>query len=93
MTHMAKVGRINAEYDRDADVLYLALDLPRPAESEETPEGLVLRYDAETDEPCGVTVLRLGAWKDRQEQLSRSVSGFLGVPSHDVRSALVELER
>jgi hypothetical protein len=89
---MAKVGRVSADYDPHADVLYLALDMPRPAEGEETPDGLVLRYDAETDEPCGVTALRLGSWKDHQDQLSRRVGEFLGVPPPDVRSALLKLE-
>jgi hypothetical protein len=34
----------HADYDPDGDVLYLHIGPPQPAEGEETPEGLVLRF-------------------------------------------------
>ncbi len=44
-------------YDSGADVVYLSIGAPRPAYGEETPEGHILRYDLETDEFCGVTLI------------------------------------
>jgi uncharacterized protein YuzE len=45
-----KIGRLtfdHASYDRQGDVLYLHVGEPEPAaEAEETPEGHVVRYDA-----------------------------------------------
>lgn len=45
------------EYDAEGDVLYLSIGEPRPAIGEETPEGHVLLFDAETGEFCGLTLV------------------------------------
>ena len=47
------------EYDQEGDVLYLSMGKPRPGRGEQTPEGHILRFDAE-GEFCGVTLV--GAW-------------------------------
>ena len=44
------------DYDRASDVLYLAVEEPRPGYVEETPEGHILRFD-ENDEFYGVTLI------------------------------------
>lgn len=46
-------------YDEDADVAYLSIGLPRRAVGEETPEGHIALYDAESGEFCGVTIIGL----------------------------------
>lgn len=46
----------HADYDADADVLYLTKGEPREGHGEETPEGHFLRYD-EQGEFCGVTLI------------------------------------
>ena len=47
----------NAEYDAESDVLYLSIQEPRPAIGEETPEGHIMLFDAETGEFCGLTLV------------------------------------
>ena len=46
-----------ASYDPENDVLYLHLGDPQAGESEETPEGHVLRYAPGTSHMIGLTVL------------------------------------
>jgi uncharacterized protein YuzE len=47
----------HADYDAEHDVLYLSVGEPRVAESEETPEGHVIRYRPATDHIIGLTLL------------------------------------
>lgn len=54
----------HVSYDGEADVLYLALDHPRPGVGEETPEGHILRYD-ENGEFYGVTLIGI---REAQEE-------------------------
>jgi len=52
-----RVGQFELSYDRDADVLYVAIGSPRPAFTEEAEEGLLIRKDPKTGETVGVTIL------------------------------------
>lgn len=54
----AAIGR---NYDEEADVLYLSVGEPRPAEGIDIGEGLVLRYDRGRKEVVGLTVIGLRA--------------------------------
>ena len=50
----------DVDYDVEGDVLYLSIGEPRPAaDSEETAEGHVVRYDAH-DRVIGVTIIGAG---------------------------------
>jgi len=51
----------NWDYDQEADVLYLSLGSPRPAVGVDIGDGMVLRYDEETQEVVGITVIGLRA--------------------------------
>lgn len=51
----------NWDYDEEADVLYLSLGTPRPAVGVDIGDGVVLRYDEETQEVVGITVIGLRA--------------------------------
>jgi uncharacterized protein YuzE len=80
-----------SDYDSDADVLYIYLDQPVPAVGELDDENeLILRFAADDDRPCGVTVLSYS--KDRTEEervrLSRRVAEFLSVGESEALSAL-----
>ena len=44
-------------YDKANDVLYLSVGPPRPSYGEDLRDGIVARYDMDTDEMTGVTVL------------------------------------
>jgi hypothetical protein len=82
--------RITIDFDRDADVLYIALGSPQPAESEERDKGIVLRYSVKNDAPCGVTVVgfRDHGWARRRNDLVALVAEHLGVPPEVVSDAL-----
>ncbi len=49
------------EYDEDADVLYISVGKPRPALGIEIGEGLIVRWDENTQEVVGLTVIGLRA--------------------------------
>lgn len=51
----------NWDYDEDADVLYLSVGEPRPAVGIDIGDGVVLRYDEDTQEVLGLTVIGLRA--------------------------------
>lgn len=48
---------LTVKYDDASDVLYLSVGAPRPALTEEGPEGLLIRKDPKTKESVGVTVI------------------------------------
>lgn len=50
----------DVDYDAESDVLYLSIGEPQPAaDSEETAEGHIVRYDA-CDRVIGVTIVGAG---------------------------------
>jgi len=49
--------KISISYDKDADVVYLSFNGPSVAEGEEIEEGVFARYDPETKELVGLTIL------------------------------------
>ena len=51
----------NWDYDEQADVLYLSVGNPRPAIGIDIGDGVVLRYDEQTQEVVGITVIGLRA--------------------------------
>ena len=46
-------------YDGEADVLYLSLDEPKPAEGVDIGGGMIVKYDEESKEVVGLTILGL----------------------------------
>lgn len=52
-----QVGRLEVLYDKEVDVLYLSIGTPRPADTFEEKEGLLIDRDPETREVVGLTVL------------------------------------
>ncbi|MHB8744317.1 MAG: DUF2283 domain-containing protein [Sulfuricaulis sp.] len=52
-------GPLTWDYDKEADVLYLALGKPARALSVDIGEGLILRYDESRNEVVGLTVVGL----------------------------------
>jgi uncharacterized protein YuzE len=49
------------DYDEDADVLYLSLGEPKPAEGIDIGDGVILRYDQDQSEVIGLTLIGLRA--------------------------------
>ena len=54
-------ANINWDYDAEADVLYLSLGEPRPAEGIDAGDGLIIRYDEARNEVVGLTLIGLRA--------------------------------
>ena len=90
MVAIVREHRIDAEYDRAADVLYVSLGTPRESEGEDRPAGVVLRYGMDDNRPSGVTVIGFAenGWSRHKIKLAKIVSSHLSVSSSEVRSAL-----
>ncbi len=58
---LEKPASLSWDYDEEADMLYLAVGEPRPAEGVDIGEGVVLRFDPERREVIGLTVVGLRA--------------------------------
>ena len=79
------------DYDSGADVLYLTLG-GRPVESDcrDTPEGITLRFSAQSGDPVGAIVVGYEqyGWPDKSTELVQIVSKHLSIPPHEIRRAL-----
>lgn len=86
MNHSA----LEVDLHRAADVLYLAVGRPRDDVGEDRADGIVLRFDAETDEPSGVTVIGYQAfgWPERIDELARIIGDHIGVSRRAVIAAI-----
>jgi uncharacterized protein YuzE len=51
------MNKVRINYDKFADVLYILLGPSRPSYAEEVDDGFYIRYDMETDEITGITIL------------------------------------
>lgn len=51
------MSKTNINYDPQNDVLYISFGDPRPSYSETFDEGIYIRYDMDSDELTGITVL------------------------------------
>ncbi len=52
-----KKENLNWEYDKEADVLYISVGEPRPAEGIDIGEGVIVRIDPKTKEVVGLTII------------------------------------
>ena len=69
MSLLERTATVTADYDAEADVLYLSVGVPRPAVGVDIGDGLVLRYDEARQEVVGLTVIGL------RERLLREIAG------------------
>ncbi len=56
---LEKRKNLNWEYDDEADVLYISICEPKPAEGFDIGEGLIARVHPETKELVGLTIIGL----------------------------------
>lgn len=94
MTNRLRNEQIAADYDEQADVLYLALGTPVPSSSDEDDDGLIVRFALQDGHPCGVTVLgfRAAKWHRNINRLSSIVSRHLRVEPQSVTRVLSGLD-
>jgi len=57
MTTPIAYGKLNYRYDEKSDVLYAFIDKPRPAKCIDEQEGIIIRYDINTKEIVGFTII------------------------------------
>lgn len=86
-----KIGRYtfdHASYDVKGDVLYLAIGPPRAAATgEETPEGHVIRYDADNN-VVGLTVINAKWYLDRDGALKLTLPAQFEIAPEAVEELL-----
>jgi len=59
-------ARLDWEYDGEADALYLSFGKPRPAVGMDVGDGVIIRYDEQSNELVGLTIIGLaGRLQDR----------------------------
>lgn len=80
----------HASYDARGDVLYLHVGDPQPAaESEETPEGHVLRFDAD-GQVIGLTIINAKWLLERDRAINVTVPEHVAVGPDALAEALAE---
>jgi hypothetical protein len=86
--HSTASAQLTADYDQDADVLYVLVGEPRAAEGEDLPGGIVRRYALDDAAPCGVTVIgyHRNRWNRKPRELAKIVAAHLDVDVEQVRS-------
>jgi uncharacterized protein YuzE len=60
---------INSFYDKEADVLYVSFGDPKTSETLDTGEDLLIRFDPETGELTGFTILNFSEFGEEIEEL------------------------
>jgi uncharacterized protein YuzE len=60
---------VNSYYDEKADVLYVSFGEPRPSEVIDTGEDLLIRFDPQTGEITGFTVMNFSEFGQEIEEL------------------------
>ena len=78
----------HADYDAESDVLYLHVGKPQEAESEEVPEGHVLRFEPGTQRIVGLTVLGAQAILDRDGELRITIPELVKASADHLAPAL-----
>jgi hypothetical protein len=86
--HSTSSAQMTADYDQDADVLYVLVGEPRAGEGEDLPGGIVRRYALDDATPCGVTVIgyHRNRWNRKPRELAQIVAEHLGADVEQVRS-------
>ncbi len=87
-----KASQITVDYDRDVDVLYVAIGKPRPGEGEDRPGGIVYRYAVEDDTPCGLTIVgfRRNEWHTKPGDLAKLIADHLGADVTQIEPVIRE---
>ena len=81
---------ISADYDSQADVMYLRFGDEQPGFGDDGDDDVILRFADAGGAPSGATIIgyaELG-WPDRKDRLAEIVSRHLGVRPVEVTKAL-----
>lgn len=85
---------LTVDYDRNADVLYMALGKPKAAVTAGRDDGVMLRYAFKDGSHCGVTVVgfRGHDWPQRLAVLGGVVGRHLGIKGDVVTAAIRKVD-
>ena len=86
--HIGPLVFDHADYDSDADVLYLHVGEPIEAEGEETPEGHVVRFEPGTQRVVGLTIINARWLLDRDGRLIVTVPETVEASADELGPAL-----
>ena len=88
-----KVSRpaLSADYDRDADVLYISVGAARPSEGEDLERGIVARYPF--DDPShvwAVTIVgyKANGWAPQVNMLAKRVASLLSASDFETAAVI-----
>ena len=83
------MSRVISSYDRKADVLYVALRKARGVVGAYSNDGIIVRRDAYSGEPVGVTVMDFHEdWSNRRRELAAILSRELHLNPEEFDAAL-----
>jgi uncharacterized protein YuzE len=91
INHPLKIGDFefdHASYDKDADVLYLSVGLPRPGTGVETPEGHLARYD-DDGQLIGLTIIGARELLATEHRVDITLPSRTELRSEDLEPALL----
>jgi len=82
--------RVSADYDREADVMYLRFGDDLPGFGDDGDDDIILRFADADGAPSGATIIGYAAlgWHDRNDRLAEIVSRHLGIRPAEVSQAL-----
>ncbi len=90
---MRNRNRIDVSYDATADVLYLRTEKRVRTHNIEETAGLVLRYDPQTKEPVGATIIDYKEyWLSRRGNLRTRLANFFAVSEQEADRLLTRAE-
>jgi hypothetical protein len=86
-----RLATVTADYDRPADVLYIARGERVPAEGEGLAGGVELDYALADGSPCTATVIgfRRNGWPERLDELAGIVGRHLSVGPRRIAEAIL----
>jgi hypothetical protein len=89
MSSLTSAAALSISYDRDSDVLYVSTRADVPALSEEEKPGLLWRYDPESGDLIGVTIVDFGTfWSRRRSELIADFASRFQMSPEEARRAL-----
>lgn len=82
---------LTVDYDSDADVLYVSLGRPVPAEGEYV-DDIIYRYAMKDNSPSGVTVIdyRGNNWDKKVDELAKLIAKHLAISERNIAQAITE---
>lgn len=87
---MTTRAQLSTSYDDIADVLYVHVCRPMPrTKNEEVEAGLVLRYDVDSHDPVGATIVDFKShWMEQRRHLETELSRFFHITGAEASSVL-----